>query len=46
MRRIAFILAALIFSSFIAGCGQKGALKLPPDAPAPAPKTNAPGADK
>ena len=46
MRRIAFILAALIFSSFTAGCGQKGALKLPPDAQAPVPKSNAPGAEK
>ena len=46
MRRISFILAALIFSSSIAACGQKGALKLPPDAPAPTPKTIPPEAAK
>ena len=43
MRRIAFILAALIISSFIAACGQKGALKLPQEAPVPTPKTITPG---
>ena len=39
MQRIVFILAALIFASAIAACGQKGALKLPQDAPRPAPES-------
>jgi predicted small lipoprotein YifL len=46
MRRIVFILVALIFSFSIAACGQKGALKLPQDPPVPTPKTSAPGVDK
>ena len=46
MRRIAFILAALFFSISFIACGQKGALKLPPDAPVVSPKGTPPGADK
>jgi predicted small lipoprotein YifL len=42
MRTIAFILAALMFATLIAACGQKGALKLPQDAPAPPAKVTPP----
>lgn len=46
MRRISFILAALIFASLNFACGQKGALKLPPETPAPVAKPIAPDAGK
>ncbi|MCY7389680.1 MAG: lipoprotein [Burkholderiales bacterium] len=46
MRRVIFILAALIFSTGLAACGQKGPLKLPQDNPTPAPKVTAAGTAK
>jgi predicted small lipoprotein YifL len=46
MRRISFILAALIFSFLTVACGQKGALKLPAETPAPGAKPIAPDAGK
>ncbi len=38
MRCVACILVGLLLSLSLSGCGQKGPLKLPPDAPVPAPK--------
>ena len=36
-RRAAFILAAMLTASMLGACGQKGALKLPPDPPRSSP---------
>lgn len=46
MRTIAFILAALMLSTLIGACGQKGALKLPQDAPVPPSKVIPPESGK
>lgn len=46
MRPVAFILAALMFVTLIAACGQKGALKLPQDAPVPPSKATPPESAK
>ena len=46
MRRVSIILAALFFSIAFVACGQKGALKLPPDAPVASAKGTPPGVDK
>lgn len=46
MRTIAFILAALMLSTLIAACGQKGALKLPQDAPVQPSKVTPPSSAK
>jgi predicted small lipoprotein YifL len=46
MRRIVFILIVLLLTSITVACGQKGALKLPQDAPVPAPKQSDAGVKK
>ncbi|MEO8384911.1 MAG: lipoprotein [Betaproteobacteria bacterium] len=46
MRRLDLIVFAFCLCSFLAGCGQKGPLKLPPDAGPPATKMAESGAKK